>query len=171
MASGCRLVGVPGFDAIALASIEHLKTCDRGLICVVLDARRDQVYAALYRVGPDRLEKMEEESVTALEDLTSRIAEDAILVGDAKAVEAASLIGLHKHAVVVLDSETLEMRGGCVAAVGAAMLSRGEVGRPESLEPLYIRTPEVTFKPVKSPVSSATEGLWSGEKKNSFGSI
>jgi tRNA threonylcarbamoyladenosine biosynthesis protein TsaB len=171
MASGCRLVGVPGFDSIAIASIEHRKLPDRGLVCVVLDARRDEVYAALYRVGADRLEKLEEEFVVGLEDLASRIAEDALLVGDTKAVEAAALIGSRGHAVAVLETGTLEMRGGCVAAVGAAMLSRGEVGRPESLEPLYIRTPEVTFKPVKNPVGSATEGLWSGEKKNSFGSI
>ena len=60
--------------------------------------------------------------------------------------------------------------GFCVAALGGARFARGETDRAASLEPLYIRTPEATFKP-KNPAGIGTEGVWSIERKNSFGSI
>ena len=66
----------------------------------------------------------------------------------------------------------LDLRGVCVAALGGARFARGETDRAASLEPLYIRTPEATFKPTsKNPAGKGTEGVWSIERKNSFGSI
>src|SRR5271168_624152 len=47
MVSGCALVGVPGFDAMALAALERNNIHDGRLLCVVVDARKGEVYAAL----------------------------------------------------------------------------------------------------------------------------
>ncbi len=58
MASGCALVGVPGFDAMALARSSATISIDGRLVCVVVDARKGEVYAALYRVVADGLEKL-----------------------------------------------------------------------------------------------------------------
>src|SRR5271167_3853973 len=62
MASGCAIAGVPAFDAIALALLERnnigLGTELGRLVCVVLDARKGEVYAALYRVVADGVEKL-----------------------------------------------------------------------------------------------------------------
>lgn len=172
MASRCALVGVPGFDAMALAALERDHTDPGRLVCVVADARKGEVYAALYRVVADGLEKLSEELVIALEDLASRIAEDVMFVGDQRAKEAAALAQSRGHRVMLSETGTLDLRGVCVAAIGAARFTRGETDRAASLEPLYIRTPEATFKPTeKNPVITGTEGVWSIERKNSFGSI
>ena len=40
MASGCALVGVPGFDAMALAALERNNIAEGRLVCVVVDARK-----------------------------------------------------------------------------------------------------------------------------------
>src|ERR1700722_4830527 len=40
MASGCALVGVPGFDAMALAALERNNIDQGRLVCVVTDARK-----------------------------------------------------------------------------------------------------------------------------------
>src|SRR5580700_8496157 len=85
MASGCALVGVPGFDAMALAALERNNIDQGRLVCVVVDARKGEVYAALYRVVADGLEKLSEEVVIALEHLASRITEDVMFVGDERA--------------------------------------------------------------------------------------
>jgi len=170
MASGCALVGVPGFDAMALAALEHHNADPGRLLCVITDARKGEVYAALYRVVKDGLEKLSGELVIALEHLASRITEDVILVGDERAKDAAALVESRGHRVAVFETGMLEMRGVCVAALGGARFARGETDRAVSLEPLYIRTPEATFKP-KNPVVTGTEGVWSIERKNSFGSI
>src|SRR5271155_5412788 len=172
MASGCALVGIPGFDAMALAALERDQTDPGRLICVVVDARKGEVYAALYRVVADGLEKLSEELVIALEHLASRITEDVMFVGDGRAKDAAALVESRGHGVAVFDTGRLDLRGVCVAALGGARFARGETDRAASLEPLYIRTPEATFKPTaKNPAGIGTEGVWSIERKNSFGSI
>ena len=176
MASGCATLGVPGFDAMALTALEGDNTdgvVELGrLVAVVVDARKGEVYAALYRVVADGLEKLSEELVVTLEHLASRINENVTFVGDSRAKDAAALVGKRGHGVAVLDTGTLDLRGVSIAAIGAARFARGEMDHAARLEPLYIRTPEATFKPnLKSPAGTSTEGVWSIERKNSFGSI
>ena len=201
MASGCALIGVPSFDAMALAALERNNTeRERGpdirrgsqsrrtdvphpnppptngggnkLVCVVVDARKGEVYTALYRVVADGLEKLAEETVVALEHLASRITEDVMFVGDDRAKDAAALVESRGYRVTVFETGMLDLRGVCVAALGGAQFARGETDRAASIEPLYIRTPEATFKPTsKNPAGIGTEVVWSIERKNSFGSI
>ncbi|MGA9720846.1 MAG: tRNA (adenosine(37)-N6)-threonylcarbamoyltransferase complex dimerization subunit type 1 TsaB [Candidatus Binatus sp.] len=172
MASGCALVGVPGFDAMALAALERNNTESGRLVAVVVDARKGEVYAALYRVVANGLEKLSQELVVALEHLASRITEDVMFIGDQRAKDAAALVESRGHRVAVFETGMLDLRGVCVAALGGARFARGETDRAASLEPLYIRTPEATFKPTsKNPAGIGTEGVWSIERKNSFGSI
>ncbi len=172
MASGCATLGVPGFDAMALAALERDNTATGRLVSVVVDARKGEVYAALYRVVADGLEKLTEELVVTLEHLASRITEDVTFVGDSRAKDAAALVSKRGHRVAVFETGTLDLRGVSVAAIGAARFARGEMDRAASLEPLYIRAPEATFKPnLKNPADNCMEGVWSIERKNSFGSI
>ena len=142
------------------------------MVCVVVDARKGEVYAALYRVVADGLEKLSEELVIALEHLASRITGDIMFVGDERAKDAAALVEPRGYRVAVFDTGKLDLRGVCVAALGGTRFARGETDRAASIEPLYIRTPEATFKPKsKNPAGIATEGVWSIERKNSFSSI
>jgi tRNA threonylcarbamoyladenosine biosynthesis protein TsaB len=172
MASGCATLGVPGFDPMALTALRRNNIEPGRLVCVVVDARKGEVYAALYRVVVDGLEKLSEELVVTLEHLASRIAEDVTFVGDSKAEDAAALVGKRGHRVAVFETGTLDLRGVSIAAIGAARFARGETDRAALLEPLYIRTPEATFKrDLKHPAGTSTEGVWSIERKNSFGSI
>lgn len=172
MATGCALVGVPSFDAIASAAHERHNISSGRLVGVVVDARKGEVYATLYRVVVDGLEKLSEESVVALDNLASRMAEDATFIGDDRAKDAAALVQSRGYRVAVFNTGELNLRGVCVAALGGAQFARGETDRAASLEPLYIRTPEATFKPTsKNPAGMSMEGVWSIERKNSFGSI
>jgi tRNA threonylcarbamoyladenosine biosynthesis protein TsaB len=170
MATGCAILGVPGFDAMALAALEG-DNID-GLVAVVVDARKNEVYAALYRVVADGLEKLTEDQVITLEHLASLITEDVTFIGDSTAKDAAALVSRKGHRATVFETGTLDMRGVSVAAIGAARFARGEMDRVASLEPLYIRAPEATFKPnLKNPAGIGTEGVWSIERKNSFGNM
>jgi hypothetical protein len=82
------------------------------------------------------------------------------------------LVSTRGHRVAVFETGTLDLRGVSIAAIGAARFARGEMDLAARLEPLYIRTPEATFKPsLKGPAVTSTEGVWSIERKNSFGSI
>lgn len=48
LASGKPIVGISTLEALVMNALPS-----KGLICPMLDARRDQVYAGLYRMGPD----------------------------------------------------------------------------------------------------------------------
>lgn len=175
LVSQCALIGVPSFDAFAIEAAGRAKVIEGTLVAVLMDARKGEVYAALYRTVSDGLEKISAEQVERLEQVATRIAEQIpekiLLVGDTKAVDAAALVSSKGREAAVLNPGTFEMCGASIAAIGAARLIRGESDRAASLEPLYIRTPEATYKPVTKPASVDTEGLWSGERKNSFGSM
>src|ERR1700733_9423093 len=108
MASGCALVGVPGFDAMALAALERNNLEPGRLGCVVADARKNEVYAGLYRVVADELEKLSGELVVALRHLASRITEDVMFVGDDRAKDAAALVESRGHRVAVFDTGKLD---------------------------------------------------------------
>src|SRR5712692_1413460 len=58
-AAGIALIGVPSLDATALAAAAGLDP--DWLVCPVLDARRGEVYAALYRFSGDALEKLDDD--------------------------------------------------------------------------------------------------------------
>jgi tRNA threonylcarbamoyladenosine biosynthesis protein TsaB len=172
MATRCALVGISGFDAIASATLERHNIGPDRQLCVVVDARKGEVYTALYGTVSDGLKKLSEESVVALDHLASHIADDLTFVGDDRAKDAAALVESRGFRVAVFNIGELDLRGACVAALGGARFALGEMDRAASLEPLYIRTPEATFKPTsKSPAGMSMEGVWSIERKNSFGSI
>ena len=176
MASGCALIGMGSLDALAVAALDSPAAREGTLVCALVDARRGEVYAALYRIVSDGLKKLSEDLVVSLEHLTSRIEDDVpgnvILVGDSRAKDAAALLSSRGLGVAVLDICSLDSRGGLLAAIGAARLSRGEVDNPASLEPLYLRPAAAALNSGRSAqAASRTEDLWSDERKNSSGSI
>jgi tRNA threonylcarbamoyladenosine biosynthesis protein TsaB len=166
------VAGVPSLDALALCALETGAAAIDAIICPILDARKGEVYAALYRVVPDGLEKLSDDLVVNLEWLVSRVPDNAVLVGDRRAADAESLIsGQGRRAAVLAESE-LPLRGRLVAALGALMLARGEAGNPVTLEPLYVRPPEASLKAAGAGSRNThAEGLWSREKSSSSSSM
>lgn len=52
-------------------------------ICPVLDARKDEIYTALYRIGADGLpEEKEREQVTEPSDFVGRLSDEVLFIGD-----------------------------------------------------------------------------------------
>ena len=168
-AGGSAVIGVSSLDAIALAALESLSGRTKGAVCVTIDARKGEVYAALYEIGSDALEKVMWDTVVPLKSLVVHLNHDTIMVGDDKASEAGALLHEKGIEVTVVGKSALESRGRCVAAIGSSRLARGQIDRAENLEPVYVRPPEATFRVDGGRVRS--EGVWSAERKNSFDNI
>lgn len=126
-AGGARVVGVSGLAALAAAS-----GATEGLVVALLDARRDEAFAAAYRPGawlepaePPRLLSLDEARrwVRSLPGPLTLVGTGAPLI-DPGAASGPS----HPPAAAL-------------AALGAALLARGE-GAP--VEPLYVRPPNAT---------------------------
>jgi tRNA threonylcarbamoyladenosine biosynthesis protein TsaB len=165
MASGCALVGVSSLDTLALAAMAEAGCPPGRMICTVLDARKGEVYAALYRVCGDGLEKLSDDLVLALGNLAPRLDVDVVLVGDCKAAEACSLVTGAQGQAMSLQMARLRLRGRAVAALGAVRVAAGEVDNTFALQALYVRSAEAIFGSGQSNFGS--DGKWSGRKKNS----
>lgn len=165
MATGCALVGVPSLDTLALAALAEAGCAPGRMICPVLDARRGEVYAALYRVCADGLEKLSDDLVLALGNLAPHLDAGVLLAGDRKAAEACSLVTDAHGQALSLDAARLRLRGRAVAALGAARVAAGEVDNAFALQALYVRPAEAIFRSGQSNFGS--DGKWSGRKKNS----
>ncbi|HEU4405530.1 MAG TPA: tRNA (adenosine(37)-N6)-threonylcarbamoyltransferase complex dimerization subunit type 1 TsaB [Polyangiaceae bacterium] len=127
-AGGVRVVGVSGLAALAAAS-----GAGAGLVVALLDARRDEAFAAAYRAG-DWLEPAEPPRLLSLDEARRWVGSlpgPRTLVGSgAPLVDPAAAAGpAHPPALAI-------------AALAAALLARG--GDPLPTEPLYVRPPNAT---------------------------
>jgi tRNA threonylcarbamoyladenosine biosynthesis protein TsaB len=170
-ATGCGLVGVGSLDALAMEAAQAAALPERTLICPIVDARKGEVYTSLYGAVADGLEKVTQDAVMPLARLVAQLDKGAILVGDFKANDAAAMLAANGVEVMVLDGNSMNRRARQIAAVGAARLASSNLDRVESLEPLYVRPPEAARSTDARSRAAITEGVWSTERKNSFGSI
>jgi len=146
LATGCTLLGIPSLDTLALAALAENPSAPDRLVCPVLDARKGEVYAALYRTSRDGLEKLSDDLVVTLENLAPHLGTDVLLVGDAKAEEACTLAVRAGGQARCVQITELGLRGRVVAALGAARLVAGETDNAFLLEPLYVRSADAIFK-------------------------
>ena len=126
--------GVSTLEALAFNLCDH-----DGLICPVMNARRAQVYNALFacengvltRLCPDRaisIAELDEELATATQPI--------YLVGDGYDI---TLDGFQKTQVVPVPDELRYQSGYSVALCGLAAHSRGEAVNDTALAPVYLR--------------------------------
>lgn len=136
------IVGASSIDAMALCAESRLTPGT--LVCPVIDARRGEVYAALYRFSGDALERITGDMVAPLTRLISQINGEVIFVGGAKAIEARALA--EARGCIANVYAELEQRGSWIAAIGAARMARDDYDRIASLEPLYVRASGAVLK-------------------------
>jgi tRNA threonylcarbamoyladenosine biosynthesis protein TsaB len=171
LATGCALVGVPSLDALALCALELPDLVSQATICPLLDARKGEVYAALYRRVENGLEKLSGEFLANPQDLAGRIEGPAMVCGPGAAVYADRLkeaFGCRR--AIAADLDAAPAPAVMIAAVGAAEVARGRSDAPGSLQPLYVRPSEAELKSKRPADAAGLEALWSREKKSSSAS-
>lgn len=135
-AAQCRVVAVPTLEVIPA----NVLACDPrpALVAPLLDAKRGQVYAALYRVHDDVLTLVEP---AAIRDPQTWLGahEGVLAVGD----------GLRWHAeacraagAMIADERLWRPRASHTAAIGARLAASGGFCAPHEITPLYLRPPE-----------------------------
>jgi tRNA threonylcarbamoyladenosine biosynthesis protein TsaB len=167
LATGCAVVGVPSLDALALCAVELDDLAPGAALCPVLDARKQEVYAALYRQVENGLEKVSGELLAKPVDLARQIEGVAVFFGDGAATYGALLEEhMGRDRALLAGLEAAPLPAAMIAAMGAARLACGPTDAVGSLQPLYVRPSEAELK-AKCPANSAgLEALWSREKKS-----
>ena len=128
--------GVSTLEAMALTLGIY-----EGYICACMDARRNQVYNALFYVNSGILERATEDRAIALADLKTELEHldgPVFLVGDGSDLTFSTL----KDAIpsLVLPSEhRMHQRASGVALAAAKKIAAGDSGDAASMTPNYLR--------------------------------
>ena len=130
------LYGVSTLEAMALGL-----GMPEGIVCPVMDARRRQVYNALFEMGGGNCTRLTEDRAISLEDLGNelkKIEKPIFLVGDGSILCYNTL----KEAVpgLILPPEhRMHQRALGVGLAANAAIARGETGDALGLSPNYLR--------------------------------
>ena len=130
---GKAAVGVSTLEALA----HNLDVTDL-VICPIMDARRGQLYNALYRYSGGKLECIKEPRALSIEELCGELAEKTIFVGDGVKVHKEMITELMGENALFASPQNQLQRAGSVAY---AALSKEPVSASE-LTAVYLRKPQ-----------------------------
>jgi tRNA threonylcarbamoyladenosine biosynthesis protein TsaB len=142
LATGKPVVGVSTLDALALNFLGSPVK-----VCPMLDARKHQVYTALYKTdGDNQLEKIKDEIDTEIREFLRTIDEDVIFLGE----------GAQKYAGVIREmlcgkayfaaGIQNHVRASMAGVLGEKKFRDGERDDPVTLVPRYLRLSEAELK-------------------------
>jgi tRNA threonylcarbamoyladenosine biosynthesis protein TsaB len=140
-ATGKPVTGVSTLDALA-----HQFPCCN-LVCPLLDARKGEVYTALYRVGTrETLEKVSPDRAVRPQEWLTGIQEACLFVGNGAVAykdliedvlgRQARFAPFHLHAP----------RASVVGALGLGQIKGGQTTEASALVPLYVRKSDAEIK-------------------------
>lgn len=142
MSLGKPLLGVPTLKALALpfSSWPYL-------LCPLIDARRGELYVALYRSRGDELDEVLSPQVLPPEEVVERLrGEGALLVGDGALLYKDLFLKELGDRAYFPPPPLHHPRASAVAFLGEGRLLRGERDDLLTLTPLYVRPSDAELK-------------------------
>jgi tRNA threonylcarbamoyladenosine biosynthesis protein TsaB len=154
-AGGHRVVGIPTLDALALVAPPQ-----PGRLCAVLDARKREVYAAVYERTAEGLVRLGAPCAVAAERLASELGGSCAFIGDAVEAYGDVFQRVLGSGAMLLDSASHPPSAIMVARLAAARLRASAAGDDlVSLEPSYLRPPEAELTQSLHSPSAARNAL------------
>ena len=147
-ATGKPLIGISSTDALARAAGQE------GYVCPLLDARRDQVYTALYR-GGERLWPDLAIAPLELAERLAELAEPVYCLGDGLAPYEEELRQRLGQQLRPVQKERQLVMASAAAMLGLEKYQRGEISAPETLLPVYLRLSEAEEKRLAAQAAAA----------------
>ena len=128
------IAAVPTLDAMAAALPWAALP-----VCPVLDARKGEVYASLYRWDGEAMRREWDYLALAPAALAARLDEPVLVVGDGAG-------GVRSPYARAVPPPRRLPSPACVGALGLARLRRGETVTAAALSPLYLRPSEAELR-------------------------
>lgn len=131
------LISVPTLDSLAynLYAVE-------GLICPMMDARRNQVYTGLYEFDHNEFKVIKGQAALAVEDMIeeiNRLGKKVIFLGDGCDAYKAQLEEKTKVDYTFAPVHMNRQRAGAVGALGMLYYKQGRTESAAEHEPVYLR--------------------------------
>ena len=138
------LVPVFTLEALAMAAVQQSLAVSGSLIVATIDARRAEVYAAVYRRVNDALEEVVSSRAVQIRDLASIVPAEApvIVMGDGadKFHEFLEQGGSSTSSRFVIPSRDRRLCSAvAVGLLGERALASGQTADIASVEPLYVK--------------------------------
>lgn len=152
-ASGKPLVAVSSLQALALQAGEHELP-----VCALLDARKQEVYAGLFRWQNGRPQPLAAERVAPPEAVLADIDAPTCFVGDGATVYRPLIVRQCGAQARFLSWNHQPLRASSAAVLALDALRNGEAVSPLSLEPVYLRLSEAELQQLKSGENTGIEG-------------
>ena len=134
----CYSLGKPIVGVSTLAAIAYNLRYTDGPICPILDARKDEVYGAVFQ-GGQRFSRVSADLCAPIESLLDRIEKPGAFVGDGLRRYRATVQERFGKAAIFADAIFNAPRGASIARIGSERLLNGESDDYFSLTPNYIR--------------------------------
>jgi tRNA threonylcarbamoyladenosine biosynthesis protein TsaB len=132
------MIGVSSLDLLAFPARFSPR-----LIAAVLDARRGEVFSALYRQVPGGVQRLTEPQVGSPEELASELiarGTDVLMLGDGAVRYADTFRDV--VGVEIVEPELVHPSARSLVSLAHAQALREEWVRPWELTPLYLRRPD-----------------------------
>ncbi len=112
-----------------------------GWVCPILDARRDQVYAAAFDTREFVPRRVLEDQAVKIEDFLAQLPEGRLaFVGDGVPVQEKTLLRLLGERAAIMPANARDLRADAAGVLAAAHPERWE--DPRTLRPIYLRAPQ-----------------------------
>ncbi len=111
-------------------------------VCPMLDARKSEVYAALFRFEGTALVQVMRDAALSFPLLAEQIQEKTIFTGEASHLFRKDLEKLFGDRALFAPRSTVLPSATAVAEIGLDMIRQGNVADPDCLTPMYIRRSE-----------------------------
>ena len=137
LALGKPLAAVPTVDALAYNLYDT-----RGLICPIMDARRNQVYTGIYRFENHELVVVEEQMAISITELIEKLNgydEPVTFLGDGVPAFADTIKEGLKVPFSFAPAHVNKQRAAAVAALGEIYCREGKIETAEEHNPEYLR--------------------------------
>jgi tRNA threonylcarbamoyladenosine biosynthesis protein TsaB len=142
-ATGKPIVSVPTLEALA----QNCPFC-RYPVCTMLDARKKEVYIALFEWKNEGLVRLISEMSVKIDKALERINEHdkVVFTGDGVILYKNEIVSLMGERAVFASPEKMVPSPANVACIGVQKALRGEFSEPVNLVPFYIRRSEAEIK-------------------------
>ncbi len=134
----CYAIKKPIIGVSTLAAIAYTLRYTDGLICPILDARRNEVYGAIFH-GGKTLERQSDDLCLPIDAFLDRIDGPALFVGDGLKRYTPAIRERLGEATIFADAIFNVPRGANVARLGYERLRKGEADDYFSITPNYVR--------------------------------
>lgn len=137
--------GVPCVPISTLEALSENLRGTEGIIAPVMDARRSQVYTAIFESDGNKITRLTEDMAIPIAELYERLkayGKKAYLVGDGYDITYKALSEMGLDTLAITPPLLRMQNAASVGRIAAIKLGQGEYTTDSSLSPIYLRMPQ-----------------------------